>query len=396
MSTFSCTVLSHSYLWLILLTSMGAPKRLSAQSTDHAIPGRSPKVDTHNMRPKSASEIPAPLPCVRCHEEAVRSTRLPMIHPTNCTPCHVFDQGGAPPTNEAPSWRSTHFRGDQSDDTKRALHPRSRARGRVNINHRAHLSIDVQCTDCHQPDGLEGATCQSCHARSGGPMACGGCHEELSFGRLRVRWPSAESAPLIPLSVHGGAIHDGQFSKNHSVPALASPQTCLQCHTQNSCDGCHSSGMSDGVKGVSIHPPQFLQLHGTTLRGEGSTATCTSCHEPSRSCAACHQRSGVHADAGPLSFGRRAPQRARFHPSGYSEGAHAREASRDLAQCVSCHTQRECVRCHGALAPTPDLLRGRARVNPHRYRAPCALPERASGQSCQLCHDQTHAQLCGR
>jgi hypothetical protein len=73
---------------------------------------------------------------------------------------------------------------------------------------------------------------------------------------------------------------------------------------------------------------------------------CTSCHSTSTFCVPCHTRVGV-AMSSPS-----AVLTSRFHPDNWATakrtpGDHSFEAQKNITACVSCHVERDCVRCHG-------------------------------------------------
>jgi hypothetical protein len=94
-------------------------------------------------------------------------------------------------------------------------------------------------------------------------------------------------------------------------------------------------------------------------------------------------RVGV-AEASPTN----AKDSGRFHPpkSIWSDpprkaGSHSFEAERNLNACVSCHTERDCVACHGASGVG-------ATFDPHSsgFKGGCATQFRRNPRPCFVCH----------
>jgi hypothetical protein len=88
-------------------------------------------------------------------------------------------------------------------------------------------------------------------------------------------------------------------------------------------------------------------------------------------------------------------QTARFHPpkSTWSDppvkpGFHSFEAERNLNQCVSCHTERDCVACHGASGVG-------AGFDPHTtgFVRGCKTQFRRNPRPCYACHEPSDGAL---
>jgi nitrate reductase cytochrome c-type subunit len=86
---------------------------------------------------------------------------------------------------------------------------------------------------------------------------------------------------------------------------------------------------------------------------------------------------------------------SRFHPpkSIWSDpprrpGHHSFEAERNLNQCVSCHTERDCVVCHGALGVGGGF-------DPHQngFVNGCGTQFRRNPRPCLVCHEPTDRDL---
>ena len=117
---------------------------------------------------------------------------------------------------------------------------------------------------------------------------------------------------------------------------------------------------------------------------------CQSCHREQSFCLDCHMRVGVSESSPPGS-----KESGRFHPpkSIWSDppmrpGHHGFEAERNLNACVSCHIERDCVVCHGALGVGGGF-------DPHQngFVAGCRTQFRRNPRPCFVCHEPTDAKL---
>jgi hypothetical protein len=142
------------------------------------------------------------------------------------------------------------------------------------------------------------------------------------------------------------------------------------------------------VRPRSIHPSDYLNMHAIEARMQ--TQKCQSCHREQSFCLDCHMRVGV-AESSPTN----SKDSARFHPpkSIWSDppmkpGAHGFEAERNLNACVSCHTERDCVNCHGALGVGGGF-------DPHKngFLGGCATQMRRNPRPCFVCHEPSDPHL---
>jgi hypothetical protein len=69
-------------------------------------------------------------------------------------------------------------------------------------------------------------------------------------------------------------------------------------------------------------------------------------------------------------------------------GHHGFEAERNLNVCVSCHTERDCVACHGATGIG-------AGFDPHKsgFAGGCGTQFRRNPRPCYVCHEAQDAVL---
>ncbi len=226
------------------------------------------------------------------------------------------------------------------------------------------------CFHCHQMTDAA--------SRGQASSACDTCHERGERGTvIRTMYASGTLQP--PRWLHN-AEHTPDFIERHKWVAADDSQFCSNCHREDFCTDCH-----DGrVRPRSIHPNDYLNMHAVEARM--ATERCTSCHQEQSFCVTCHLRAGV-AESSPSST----RDSGRFHPpkSIWSDpprrpGHHAFEAERNLNACVSCHTERDCISCHGALGVG-------AGFDPHQngFVAGCSTQYRRNPRPCLACHEPT-------
>jgi hypothetical protein len=327
------------------------------------------------------------LPCGRCHTQAAGSRRASdslIPEEASCLPCHAAqirrDESGG---GEACDTCHVGF----GDEGPRVV-PESRfPTPRLRFSHAAHVSRGMACNSCHE--GIERTTiatrdhlptmrrCFECHdGRGEAPSACSTCHVTLPDGRLRTRFPEGQMNP--PRWLHGMR-HDADWIVTHRWVGADHGDLCASCHAERDCADCH-----DGrVQRASVHPNDWLTLHAQQARRD--EPRCTSCHSTQHFCLECHARVGVSPISAPNV---RAP--GRFHPPPaewiHGGNGHGREARRSMSACVSCHVERDCTSCHGALGIG-------AGISPHPpgFLDDCGALLEANPRACRTCHGDTTA-----
>ncbi len=366
--------------------------------------------------------------CVTCHAQAKTSRRVSdSLIPTGraCDSCHSVDHGDLNSvhfTQEKPTNTPIPAGGSGRTSTCATCHVGwvSSDGGKVAASrfptphlgasdHAVHAARNIGCAQCHgsmkgvglatrdqlptmetclrchqngseaafsqKVQGLPKGTCTTCHearTESNGAVAKEG---QRLGGRMRVVFPEGT---LLPPMTMNGAGHDVDFLARHKFVAGLDSSLCANCHTDASCTDCH-----DGrVRPRNIHPNDYLSLHATESRLK--TTTCTSCHQETNFCLPCHQRLGI-ASSSPLNR----KDASRFHPpkETFSDlprkpGHHAQEAARNLDSCVSCHTERDCVACHGA-----GGRGGGFDPHPGGFVARCATLYARNPRPCLVCHE---------
>jgi hypothetical protein len=258
-----------------------------------------------------------------------------------CVACHVdpdrpeiWAVPAAPPGMEQPEWTATY--------------PEP-------VSHE-----QASWSSMHVPDG-GAAECSTCHTRDD----CMSCHLE-PVPEVVASHPTraASVAPGVVLDVDAPVSHESVFFAGaHGTLAAAEPGTCATCHTESYCASCHD-GPADG----GYHPTSFSWRH--AAEAWGSEAECANCHSTAAFCRECHEESGL---------GSRGRLGAGYHDA---EPVwllrHGGPARQNLESCASCHSQRDCVQCHGVL--------GSFSVSPHTPDFDAEAAWARSPRTCIACH----------
>jgi hypothetical protein len=421
---------SHPSLWILFVCSLvfaasaaiadapGPDRGLTPMPDDRGVPHvwLPPGADDPDLGPSSVVFPPQKIPlvfsharhlslavgatCRTCHEAATRSdSASDELLPNGrvCDRCHVqVDHGHLANVDVA---------GDKCAKCHRGYAPGNYSvvarvdapRAHVIFSHRAHAVRNIGCAQCHGAvERLDLATrdqlprmrgCLRCHAmpdavsRGDAKASCDTCHPTVPGGRLRTMFASGT---LLPPPWLRDAAHTPDFLSRHKRVAGDDSTFCASCHKEEFCTDCH-----DGrVRPRAIHPNDYLDMHPVEARM--GTQRCESCHREQSFCLDCHLRAGV-AEASPPN----SRDSARFHPpkSIWSDaparpGHHAFEAERGLSGCVSCHTERDCITCHGALGVG-------AGFNPHPpgFVGSCGREQRRNERPCLACHAPTDSVL---
>ena len=354
------------------------------------------------------------LRCDTCHAAVVHSDSAKdslIPAPRVCDGCHGSDhenlaavQAGSSPRGECSFCHMGHTPADGN-----LVAPIEIPRPNLNFTHQKHLAKNITCAQCHGAvDKLELATrdqlprmagCFGCHqmpdsagvAKNGAAKsACTTCHlRELGEGprRLASEAPRQEGGRMRTVFATGVLkppqwLHDGEHTPDwimrHRQVAAADSQFCANCHTEDYCTECH-----DGrVRPRDIHPADYISLH--PIEARMATSRCTSCHQEQSFCLTCHMRVGVTMSGpeGGRDSGRFHPAKAIWSDAPRKAGHHAFEAERNLNACVSCHTERDSVTCHGGLGIGGGF-------DPHRagFVANCGMQYRRNPRPCLVCHE---------
>jgi Cytochrome c7 and related cytochrome c len=262
--------------------------------------------------------------------------------------------------------------------------------------HKAHTDRTIGCPQCHGAiDELELATrdqlprmrgCIRCHqmpdaaARGDAKGACDTCHvrgDGKASPKTGIETVFASGALSPPRWLHD-AQHTPDFIERHKYVAADDSSFCANCHGEDFCTDCH-----DGrVRPRAIHPNDYLNMHAIDARM--AAEKCAGCHREQSFCLGCHLRVGVAESSPPNArdVGRFHPPKAVWSEPPRRPGDHSFEAERNLDGCVSCHVERDCVACHGALGVGGGL-------DPHRpgFLGRCASQFRRNPRPCFVCHE---------
>ncbi len=363
-------------------TGQARPRRASAGTT-----GRSALIyplQRIALRMDHAHPAHRELACVRCHVAAPASrTSRELLLPTEatCNPCHAAQTARENPT--AARCGSCHV--GYGEDGPSVVPASSFPAPRLHFSHAAHGT--ETCESCHA--GIRDAhlatrdqlptmrQCLHCHDGSRGgvgpsartaPSACATCHLTEPDGVLQTHFPEGA---LRPPSSLRGLEHDADWLVRHRWVAADQGAACAACHRESECADCH-----DGrLRPRSVHANDYLTTHPQEARRDAPR--CATCHTTQRFCLECHARLGLATTTAPVVRGT-----DRYHPPAATwERAHGLEARRSLTACVSCHAERDCVSCHGALG-----VGGGVSPHPAGFAARCASLLAANSRACVTCH----------
>jgi hypothetical protein len=335
--------------------------------------------------------------CKTCHAAAYKSrSAADVLTPSGevCDACHSSDHSNlaAVKAGDGATGQCAFCHLGYKASDRNAVVPLEIARANLIFDHAAHAGRQIACPQCHgRVSALELATrdqlprmagCFRCHqapdsaSRGDAKGACETCHVPGRSQGTRIQTMFASGSLRPPAWLHN-AEHTPDFVERHKSVAADDSAFCASCHKEDFCTDCH-----DGrVRPRRIHPNDYLNMHPVEARME--TERCTSCHREQSFCLDCHLRAGVGESSPPL-----AKDSGRFHPpkSVWSDpprtpAHHAFEAERNLTACVSCHTERDCVQCHGAQGVG-------AGFNPHPqgFLSSCSAQYRRNPRPCLVCH----------
>ena len=390
----------------------------------------------HPFTGKEAHGMPGHPACFLCHDDARA--------PRECVLCHRDRAAILPASHRAPNFARTHGRGDTRgctgcharafcDDCHqiRLPHPAGfagrahaqAAQGNPRLCARCHP--ESECAACHQrrkpathtpafarthgPLALRDQGCSTCHAQS----FCQNCHGlpmPHPDGFVRTHGAAAGQTPGVCQRCHTReqfctpchrtrkpVSHGGQWRTTHGTAVLkGSSRSCLVCHTQSACAGCHGLQMP--------HPVGFRKQHGTAAAGKAGV--CQRCHDRKRFCDGCHatrkpaSHGGEWLKAHGEQVGKQGASGCRVcHQEAYCTGCHGLQmphpkgfqqkhgglAISGAKACARCHPSSFCRRCHAQLKPTSHTA---------EFRQRHAGAAKGEETLCGLCHGKDACQRC--
>jgi hypothetical protein len=278
------------------------------------------------------------------------------------------------------------------------------------FNHDLHVNNEkVACETCHQ--GLENMTLAT--AKSLPPMAtCNTCHNNLTVSN-DCETCHTNFAALRPRE------HDrADFTTEHKFLARMQDATCMTCHTEESCQDCHtnpdlvqtSAGGGDlvsprssrltandraqGMALKKVHDLNFRFTHGVAAAARRSE--CATCHDSREFCSTCHMAGG---NVNQLEFRPLTHIQPNFVTLGFGSGGglHAQLARRDIESCATCHDAQgadpTCVTCH---LDSDGIKNTDARTHPRGFMSNVRGDWHSDpGSSCFVCHADPNANING-
>jgi predicted CXXCH cytochrome family protein len=249
------------------------------------------------------------------------------------------------------------------------------AKQHLKFEHKGHmLAVKGDCVKCHsavaeaRPEALRPkmATCFGCHKHKDQWTLrdCDGCHKDLQGERT-------------PPASH--LVHDGDWIREHGARAASSADLCASCHSQTSCSKCHGVNVAalparlafDDVRLAGLHRAGFRSRHKEEARA--NPGLCTTCHSES-SCNECHTRERVSPGTTT-----RSPHPADWLSPSRGGGQHGTQARIDPASCAGCHGgagEQMCVSCHRVGGPGGS---------PHGHGF-TSTKDKRQDVPCRLCH----------
>jgi hypothetical protein len=266
------------------------------------------------------------------------------------------------------------------------------------FNHKVHVSKEGQglaCERCHfgaSGRGMEEVdlstryqlpkmkTCFECHNGGSAPADCRTCHVTDASGRMQIVFSTATLRPIQgdPL----GLDHGPRYEFTHGTRAKVDRRACAECHTDSYCATCHDSLQ----KPISVHPNDYITLH--PVQAKQDSLQCDACHRYQSFCAACHERVGIGLSSDPTLRARNLA----VHGTGADFQAfvnqpgpkhHAIAASRNINQCIACHREESCTKCHATRELSPT---GGTNPHPSGFGKRCRALYQANSRSCMKCH----------
>jgi hypothetical protein len=216
------------------------------------------------------------------------------------------------------------------------------------------------------------ASCSACHTRE----SCMTCHATKTPSAIRgLPQRASGAAPGVSATRRAPASHRAPFfERRHGAVAASQKESCVSCHARTECEDCHNaaragqSAAASQSKSAGFHPANFLQRHAGAAFGR--TLECANCHETSRFCRDCHERTGM-GTAGRLEAG--------FHDAQpFWLLNHGKPARQGLESCATCHKQTDCMQCHSDL--------GAFRVSPHGPGFNAKRVQNRNARLCFACH----------
>lgn len=367
----------------------------------------------------------APAACLACHEHAAPAH---LADEANCRTCHVpLAQATAltageiaafpqPASHEATDFLFAHAPAESAAVARCAVCHTQESCARCHIDPAATPSIAALGRNAAVALMLAGKGARypvpATHAAAdftithgaaarGDPATCSGCHAQASCKTCHLQIGARATIAKLPVAKPGGAqgvqlrsapdlffallsavafrapattpgrvrpelwavrVHTPGFARKHQASASSNAPNCGSCHQKSYCADCH-----DGAGKLRYHPADFVQGHGA--QAYGREQDCAACHNTEAFCLTCHQNLGLGSTG--IRNGAVHNQSANWLID------HGQAARLSLPNCVSCHKQADCIRCHSTLGWG---------VNPHGPNFDADRMSSANMQICYYCH----------
>jgi len=344
---------------------------------------------------------PVPEPCLTCHgvqaahlaapDSACATCHLPLAQATSLTATDVahFD---APPDHQQPGFATAAGHGAAAKRASPVAASCATCHARdfclqCHVDAPERTTIQALAPDPRSTAIVARLAAPPSHGEPGflgthgglsrrAPETCGTCHTRESCLSCHLGKPAvaAKLPPAGPGRSAGAAIvrrappsHAEGFLARHAADARTGQANCVGCHVRADCLECHRP---DAGRAAGYHPAGFLARHPAAAYGRETS--CSDCHATGSFCSTCHTRAGLTA-RGPLEPG--------YHDANtFFIAGHGGAARQSLETCVTCHTERDCLQCHSAVA-------GR-HFNPHGPGFNAAVLLKKNPQMCTACHGE--------
>jgi len=275
---------------------------------------------------------------------------------------------------------------------------------RPTLNHVVHADNELECADCHDPEGTG-------TPKPASVEFCQECHDDLAEESDSVRKyfdtiRKDDTEYEIPRSRYMNDLaftHEAHVSYGAECAVchgetretaferpkpLVLKAICMDCHqreptAKTDCVVCHTQTRKD--KKPASHDAAFRKAHGaaapngwTRNTGDwrhGTGGTCALCHAVPNDCNDCHAVTRPESHR-LVSFRTR-------HGGGHTD---ARDGLFEGTSCALCHQELGCVRCHQVEKPrdhTPTFER--------RFHG---LKAEIDRERCEVCHKQDFCMVC--
>ncbi|MCW8805235.1 MAG: cytochrome C, partial [Ignavibacteriaceae bacterium] len=230
--------------------------------------------------------------CSDCHKNAAESVTLSDdLYPDHesCSDCHDVDNDK--------ECNTCHY--DEKFEELIQKEPE------LIYNHKIHLVMGIQCTDCHK--GLDKVDYSFESAEVFPSMEiCSSCHNEVKLASNACESCHISTFSLTPLTHQ-----NNDFMRGHKFLAWEVNSNCMMCHDNNTCQECHVATTSitevnsyddfyppyaptntiDGAKEqiiVKVHNDlNYTYYHG--IDAKSMSSNCQTCHTIETFCGGCHQ-----------------------------------------------------------------------------------------------------------